>query len=176
MSKIYTKTGDKGKTSLLGGKRIFKDNKIVNAYGNLDELNSFIGLLVTKDENKDLIEIQKNIFLISSYIADVEKKYITEETVNKINVSYLEKRIDALSTELPELKNFILPGGSEKASLAHICRTITRRCERNLVTLQKKEVMSEKVIEYINRLSDYFFTLARYYNYKENIKETIWTQ
>ncbi|PIR43749.1 ATP:cob(I)alamin adenosyltransferase [candidate division WWE3 bacterium CG10_big_fil_rev_8_21_14_0_10_32_10] len=176
--KIYTKTGDKGTTSLLGGKRVKKSNIRVKAYGNIDELNSFVGLLDSRLHTNDKIRIylrdtQVNLLLVGSHLADEKGKFIKLKDIKKLEkeTSKLEREIDKMEKELPKLKNFILPGGCEQASLAHICRTITRRCERLLVSIEE---INPHVLKYINRLSDYFFVLARWFNYKEGVTDKIW--
>lgn len=178
--KIYTKTGDKGKTSLLGGYRVNKDNLRVEVYGNMDELNSFLGNFVSSCKDKRLArrveKIQSNLFLIGSYIADKDEKIIKLDLLKKLKneAEDLEKQIDKWELELPKLTNFILPGGTELATKAHIIRTLVRKTERRLVSLNKKEKINKNVLVYINRLSDYFFVLARYINFKAGEKEKIW--
>lgn len=177
--KIYTKGGDKGETSLIGGTRVSKSDLRIEAYGTLDELNSFIGLLRDKvndkEENLLLLKIQTCIFLLESYLA-VDKpetasglpKFDFEEIRN------LEKKIDFMENELSPLANFILPGGFELNSLSHICRTICRRAERIVIALNQKQDVDEFVLQYLNRLSDFFFVYARYLSFKNNAAEVIW--
>lgn len=174
--KIYTKTGDQGKTSLIGG-RVSKDHLRVEAYGTIDELNSFIGKAVTeldpgkfKDILGDLETIQHELFDCGGDLANVmkERKYKLQEA----SVEALEKRIDALSEELPPLKRFILPGGSPAAATLHIARTVTRRAERQVVKLMNEEEEVPGVIQkYLNRLSDYFFVAARAVNFRLNVND-----
>ncbi len=167
---VYTKTGDGGITSLYGGKRVSKANPQVEAYGQADELSSFIGLLIAKIKNTDhkkfLTEIQKDLYLIMSFLAGAEVKIDNlSERVKKI-----EKEIDLLEKKLPKLNRFILPQGTEIACLFHITRSVCRRTERTLVRyLEKEKVTSYKsqVTSYLNRLSDLLFLLARFYNIKE---------
>lgn len=167
--KLYTKTGDKGQTGLIGG-RTDKDSLRVESYGTIDELNSFIGLALAElsgqsgfeDLTAEMLAIQHELFDCGGDLAIVteRKDYkLTEESV-----SFLETRIDAYTAEAPELKKFILPGGSKGASLLHVARTITRRAERRVVTLMKSEEIHETVLRYLNRLSDYFFAAARVVN------------
>lgn len=172
--KLYTKTGDKGQTGLVGG-RTDKDSLRVESYGTIDELNSFIGLALAElsgqlgfeDLTAELLTIQHELFDCGGDLAIVteRKDYkLTEESV-----SFLETRIDAYTAEAPELKKFILPGGSRGASLLHIARTITRRAERRVVALMKSEEIHETVLRYLNRLSDYFFAAARIVNARSGI-------
>ncbi|KGR80193.1 cob(I)yrinic acid a,c-diamide adenosyltransferase [Ureibacillus manganicus] len=174
--KLYTKTGDKGKTGLLGG-RVSKDDLRVEAYGTIDELNSFIGKAVTELDQKvfkDLIEdleaIQHELFDCGGDLANVmkERKYKLQEA----SIEVLEKRIDVLSDEVPPLKRFILPGGSEASATLHIARTVCRRAERRVVTLMNStEDVPTIVQKYLNRLSDYFFAAARAVNHRLNVKD-----
>ena len=174
--KLYTKTGDKGKTSLMGG-RVSKDDLRVEAYGTIDELNSFIGKAVTeldpaifKDLLEDLETIQHELFDCGGDLANVmkERKY----TLQEVSIEVLEKRIDALSDEAPPLKRFILPGGTPAAATLHIARTVTRRAERQVVTLMNEvEDVPAIVQKYLNRLSDYFFAAARVVNFRSNVND-----
>lgn len=174
--KIYTKTGDKGQTSLVGG-RTDKDSLRVESYGTIDELNSFVGLALAElsgqsgfeDLTAELLNIQHELFDCGGDLAIVTERKgykLTEESV-----SFLEKRIDAYTAEAPELKKFILPGGSKGASLLHAARTITRRAERRVVSLMKSEQIHETVLRYLNRLSDYFFAAARVVNVRSGIND-----
>jgi len=178
--KIYTKKGDSGKTTLLGGITVSKDNIRVGAYGNIDELNSLIGNFVSNCADKKLIDsiekIQSNLFLIGSYLADKNEDYIRPVNLKKLEKETLtlEKQIDGWTKILPKLTNFILPGGTTLASKAHIIRTNVRKCERVISKINKTERTNKNVMAYINRLSDYFFVLARYLNFKEGIEEKIW--
>lgn len=174
--KLYTKTGDKGKTSIIGG-RVDKDHARVEAYGTIDELNSFIGKAITELEDEkfqsireELLEIQHQLFDAGGDLANVMKN-----RVYKLEESYitdLENKIDAYSAEAPELTKFILPGGSAAAATLHIARTITRRAERQTVTLQKEYGDVPSLVQrYLNRLSDYLFALARVVNYRQGISD-----
>ena len=174
MLKIYTKTGDKGETSLIGGQRVKKSDLIVEAYGTLDELNSFVGLLKDKYYRfKDILEkIQSNLFIIETIVASgegSEKRKLPE--IKEDEITFLEQQIDLMTNELPPLKNFILPSGHEVVSLCHICRTITRRAERAIL---RSENYTDISLKYINRLSDYFFTLSRFIAKDYGIKDVIW--
>lgn len=178
--KIYTKTGDSGKTSLFGGKRVYKDNDRIEAYGTVDELNSFVGLLrdSLKEEKfvKSLAAIQNKLFDIGSYLATPGQKATEITAVKEANISWLEDRIDEMESDLPQLANFILPGGHPFVSNAHICRTICRRAERRVVSLAQDTEINPFVIRYLNRLSDYFFVLARSIGRQYEVGEIKWTK
>ena len=166
MSKIYTKNGDDGTTSLLSGKRVPKFHIRVEAYGIIDELSSNIGFLRSLDIPdilyEELIEIQQILFDISGLLACDEGKHLKMLTqVKDKSIEFLEKFIDRMTKELPPLKEFILPGGQTEVAFAHICRTSCRKAERRIVELAEKEPIDKNIIIYINRLSDYFFTLSR---------------
>ena len=179
--KIYTKTGDKGKTSLLGGTKVPKSHIRIESYGTVDELNSFIGLLndhITNAHSKIMLkEIQDRLFTIGSSLAcDPEK-----ETAMKIpdlkedDIKLLEKKIDKMNESLPPMKSFILPGGHVAVSTAHICRCVCRRAERICVSMQENKLFVEPlVIKYLNRLSDYLFVLARFIAHQLHVEEIPW--
>ncbi len=164
--KIYTGFGDKGKTSLLNGV-VDKDSLVVEAYGTIDELNSFVGLINHYISSEDLFRIQKTLFLIGAELAGDKHSLSNEE------IFWLESKIDSI--ELPSLSNFILPGGSKISALFHIARTVCRRAERRAVTLNKTNKINANILVYLNRLSDYLFVLARYYNLKEGVDEKVWS-
>ncbi|MCL5432648.1 MAG: cob(I)yrinic acid a,c-diamide adenosyltransferase [Patescibacteria group bacterium] len=179
MLKIYTKKGDKGKTSLFGGKCVQKSNPRVEAYGTIDELNSVIGVAIAQAQNSkvksNLAAVQNDLFIISAELANTkykakDKKYLGKRTGD------LEKEIDKMVDELPELHNFIIPGGGEAGSFIHFCRAICRRAERRVVGLSKKEKINNEIIVYLNRLSDFLFISARFINKSENKKEVIWRE
>ena len=175
--KIYTRTGDDGTTSLYGGKRVEKHNLQVVAYGTIDELNSALGVLISflpksQDEICEFFQIvQNDLFTIGSFLSGNKK--IDLGSIGK-RVGEMEKLIDAFDKSLPVLKNFILPGGSVAASHAHITRSVCRRAERLLVILLDAEPVDHKVLQYINRLSDLFFQLARFINKQAQVEETKW--
>ena len=160
--RIYTRTGDQGKTSIIGG-RVDKDDIRVEAYGTVDEANSFVGKLVSElepekfaDLLEDLEKIQHELFDIGADLANVTKK--REPKLDGAAIEYLEKRIDELSGETPQLERFILPGGAPASATAHICRTVTRRAERQVVKLIKADPEAPQIcMQYLNRLSNYFF-------------------
>lgn len=164
--KIYTKGGDKGQTSLLGGTRVPKYHEKIEAYGTLDELNSFVGLIRDQDIDnhfKDvLLKIQNNLFLAESHLA--ADKPDSVEKLPRIamdDIEFLENEIDKMNEVLPPLRSFILPGGHTVVSYCHIARTVTRRAERLVIKLSEKYETDLLIIKYLNRLSDYFFVLAR---------------
>lgn len=177
--KIYTKTGDKGSTSLLSGKRVPKYNERINAYGTIDELNSHIGLLRSYDipeENKTfLIGIQNLLFTIGSNLADdSENNKFNLPKITNDHIEKIEKEIDVLDEELPSLSSFILPGGDLAVAQSHICRTVCRRAEREIVTLSESVQVDILIIQFLNRLSDYLFTLSRSLSHHFNIEQTPW--
>jgi cob(I)alamin adenosyltransferase len=174
--KIYTRTGDKGKTSVIGG-RIDKDDIRVESYGTVDEVNSYIGQAVTEldqsvfgDVLEDLEKIQHELFDCGGDLATVSDK--APKKLAPESIDYLEERIDKFIEEAPELEKFILPGGSKPAASIHIARTVTRRAERLVVSLIKADSsVSELPLQYLNRLSDYFFALARVINFRLGVKD-----
>jgi cob(I)alamin adenosyltransferase len=177
--KIYTKTGDKGETSLFGGAKVSKDNARIEAYGTIDELNAFLGLLCDHlpDDalQSQLRGIQNQLFNIGSNLAIDPTKKIELPCVSEEDIIQLEKAIDLWDTELEPLTNFILPGGHTTVSYAHVCRTVCRRAERRIVTLQTIANVNPLIIKYVNRLSDYFFTLSRYLAKKSSAAEILWS-
>lgn len=177
--KIYTKTGDKGYTSLIGGARVPKYHVRIEAYGTIDELNSYLGLIGCsglKEEDQSLVkEIQDRLFTIGSSLAsDPEKAKMKIPDLHFADIELLENEIDKISTYLPALKHFILPGGTALAAHCHIARCICRRAERNVVQVAENSYIDDKVTIYLNRLSDYLFILARKVNYDHNIQENSW--
>lgn len=166
-SGVYTKTGDKGKTSLVGGTRVSKTHIRLDAYGMVDELNSHIGWLVCAVKEKQTVDfllfLQHKLFVVGSYLA-TETEAISpkaESILSEADIAHLESEIDRLDATLPRLNRFILPGGSESAARTHICRTICRRAERNVYRVSEEFPVNERVLVFLNRLSDYFFVLAR---------------
>lgn len=165
--KIYTKTGDAGTTSLVGGVRISKSDIRLDAYGTIDELNSFLGLLRAEMNNDELqqfiLHIQHNMFVIGGYLAtDMTKSELSDSLqLNDREVVLIEKAIDEIEEKLPRLSNFVVPGENRISALCHVCRSITRRAERQIYALDKVAPVSVEVKKYINRLSDYLFVLAR---------------
>lgn len=174
--RIYTRTGDKGQTSIIGG-RVDKDDVRVEAYGTVDEANCFVGQAVTqldkaifKDILDDLEKIQHELFDCGGDLANVTTKRPLKLTNEAI--TYLESRIDELIAEAPELERFILPGGSPAAATLHIARTVTRRAERQIVKLMKQDsTVAELPLQFMNRLSDYFFAAARVVNFRLKVED-----
>jgi len=165
-TKIYTKTGDKGQTSLIGGTRLPKHHIRIEAYGTVDELNSFVGLVRDSISEKELfdllIEIQDRLFTIGSLLAaDPEKNKMQLPQLNESDVVLLEKAIDKMNETLPEMKSFVLPGGHPTVSHCHIARCVCRRAERAVLKLSENEKVEELIYKYLNRLSDYLFVLSR---------------
>lgn len=177
--KIYTKTGDKGQTSLFGGTKVYKDDVRINAYGTVDELNSYVGLLRDvnrRDERVKFFEsIQNDLFTIASILASESQKALSiVPEIDESSVTALEEEIDKMENALEPLKNFILPGGHEYVSYCHIARTVCRRCEREVISLSKITHVNEVIIIYLNRLSDYLFVLARKMAKELNVAEVSW--
>ena len=166
--KVYTRTGDAGTTSLVSGNRVSKDDVRVEAYGTVDELNSNIGVLLhsTKLDNQEVIALlrkaQNKLFNIGAYLA------------NDAADATLEQMMDKMSELLPPMRGFILPGGSRLSATADRCRTITRRAERRVVTLSRTATVNPLVLEYLNRLSDFFFVFARFNNINNQVEEIYW--
>ncbi|WP_028273968.1 cob(I)yrinic acid a,c-diamide adenosyltransferase [Atopococcus tabaci] len=176
--KLYTKRGDQGNTNLIGGRTVRKDDKRVAAYGTLDELNSLVGYIISQcsEEEKEivdeLVELQHYLFDCGTDLADIKGKLprkITDE-----QISWLEKRIDGYAEEAPTIESFILPGGDPVAALIQMARTVTRRAEREIVSLQNEQEINTAVFVFINRLSDYFFALARVINHRKGVTEPIY--
>jgi cob(I)alamin adenosyltransferase len=179
-SRIYTKVGDKGTTSLIGGTKVLKSDLRIEAYGTVDELNSYIGLcrdLLTDDHSKKILkEIQDRLFTIGSSLAcDPEKEpKMKIPDLKEDDVMLLEKEIDKMNEILPEMKHFILPGGQSTVSHVHIARCVCRRAERNCVRLQQESEGEALILKYLNRLSDYLFVLARYASHLLHAEEIAW--
>lgn len=178
---IYTKTGDKGSTALVGGTRVRKTHVRLAAYGTVDELNSHIGWLhreITEQTHRDFLRyLQHKLFTVGSYLAtETESKPPKKASIiTDADIRRVETQIDTLDHALPKLNRFVLPGGSEAASRAHICRTIARRAERIAYQVADEYPVSEEVLIFLNRLSDYFFVLARHESVK-NEEEIFWEQ
>ncbi len=178
--KIYTKTGDSGKTSLLSGERVPKYNNRIEAYGTTDELNSFIGLLrsynLKEEHKKVLIIIQNKLLNIGAQLATAKEVKFEVPNIFEKDISFLEKQIDTLEKSLSPLKNFIIPGGGIELSTCHVCRSICRRNERQIIKLAETDNVPTILIKYLNRLSDYLFVLSRQLTVDFNNKEIIWTK
>jgi cob(I)alamin adenosyltransferase len=179
--KIYTKTGDAGKTSLIGGTKVPKSHIRIDSYGTVDELNSYIGLVndyLTDDQSKaTLKEIQDRLFTVGSSLAcDPDKEPLMKiPDLKETDVQFLEHEIDRMNEALPEMKSFILPGGHHTISTAHIARCVCRRAERICVAMQQADMFIDPlVIKYLNRLSDYLFVLSRYIGHLLQVAEIPW--
>lgn len=180
--KIYTKTGDGGETSLFGGERVSKASVRIEAYGAVDELNSFIGLAITEAYNSSvkeiLLKIQNQLFIVGSDLATPKTGKTSKFKIQRVTPKFykdIEKAIDHYDAQLESLKNFILPGGSKCASLLHVCRTTARKAERRVVTLNNTVNLGGNIIIFLNRLSDLFFVLARYENKCSGHSDIKWT-
>lgn len=178
--KIYTKTGDKGETALLGGTRVPKNHIRIEAYGTVDELNSWIGNIkdcVDADFAAALYQIQNYLFTLGSHLATTPAKDVKMNipSLDAQEIIFLEKQIDAMDAALPDLTNFVLPGGDAAASKIHIARCVCRRAERISVALQSEEELDESIVKYLNRLSDYLFVLSRFVLQKNKGTEIIWS-
>ena len=178
--KIYTKTGDQGYTSLIGGERVPKYHLRIESYGSIDELNAYIGLIADGELQKEdvniLKKIQQQLFVLGSHLAVSDKQYLsTLPSISTDAIKLLELEIDTTEQTLSPLKNFILPGGHLSASYCQIARCVCRRAERLVVHLSSEEFVENNIIIYLNRLSDYLFILARKICHQNKITETIWS-
>ena len=175
--KIYTKTGDDGKTSLFDNSRVWKSHERIVAYGAVDELNSAVGIAISMDLDHQLkeilIRIQNELFIVGSDLANPDMSDTKIRTTENMILS-LENDIDAFESELSELTNFILPGGTLMSSILHLSRTIARRAETHVIALSQKEEINKIAIVYLNRLSDLLFVLARVLNKRKNIDDIVW--
>jgi cob(I)alamin adenosyltransferase len=180
--KIYTKTGDDGTTSLFDGSRVDKSHLRVTAYGEVDELIAYFGVVASsfekKSEVKDLvIKLQHHLFALGAKLANPkDKKQKEKANFDKEKIEFLENTIDYFDEKLPPLKNFILPGGSIRASHLHYARVVCRRAERAIIKLHHNEPVNSTILVYINRLSDLLFILARYVNFEEKIADIPWVE
>ncbi len=179
--KIYTKGGDKGETGLFGGDRVPKNSARIEAYGTIDELNSFIGLVITEvksGEIKDLLTIiQNQLFTVGSDLATPINDKTSKYDIPRVEESFFknaEDQIDKFDAQLKPLEHFILPGGTKSAAILNICRTVCRRAERRVVALKAAEKINENIIIFLNRLSDLFFVLSRFENMISGIPDVIW--
>ncbi len=171
---IYTRTGDTGATSLFGGKRVLKSEALVDVYGSVDELNTWVGLIAgqlkTPEVQHFLFDIQSDLFTIGGVLAGWDKTLIHLDD----RIAHMEAHIDLMEKALPPLTSFILPGGSALGAQTHIVRGICRRVERQTVALLQKQPVDPLIVKYLNRLSDLFFMLARFINKQENVQEVTW--
>jgi cob(I)alamin adenosyltransferase len=183
LNRIYTKRGDGGDTSLVGGQRAPKDALRIECYGTVDELNSFTGMACFAAEQKSelsalagiLLRVQHELFNLGSILATLpEDVHPKQPQITLADVEQLERDIDAMNADLPKLRSFVLPGGSEINSMLHVCRTVCRRAERLCVTLSREESAPEFAIQYLNRLSDAFFVWSRWANVQLGVTEILW--
>lgn len=177
--KIYTKTGDQGTTALFGGKRVSKSDLRIDTYGTVDELNSWVGVLRDQEVNgsrsQELVEIQDRLFTIGSILAvEPGNTKVKVPALSVEDVTFLEKKIDAMEERLEPMKVFVLPGGHPSVSFGHVTRTVCRRAERLVIALNQQEAVEPLVIQYLNRLSDYFFVLCRAMTLELKAPETPW--
>ena len=185
MTKIYTRTGDKGTTSLVGGVRISKTDPRLEAYGTTDELSSHLGLLAAmmandehplEEERQMLVRCQNNLFIIGSYLAIDQSQTPLYDFARLPDgeTTLLEERIDQLMATLPEKQGFVLPGGTASAAQCHVCRTVCRRAERRILELAQHAHVDDYIPQYVNRLSDYLFVLAKIINFNAGQSENLW--
>ena len=187
INKVYTKKGDLGKTTLVGGHLVYKDDLRINAYGTVDELQSIVGACIVyfnkikfnislkNDINKIFIRIQNELFNLGSSLGRLSDDVnVNTPKIIIDNIKKLENEIDYFNKDLPELKSFVLPGGSEINVWFHMARTVCRRAERKCITLSKKNKIDENIIPYLNRLSDHFFVFSRWISNKIGTKENLW--
>ncbi|HEY9399793.1 MAG TPA: cob(I)yrinic acid a,c-diamide adenosyltransferase [Nitrososphaeraceae archaeon] len=180
--KIYTRTGDKGDTGLIGGSRISKSDLRIIAYGEVDEANSHIGVIISNieknlifdDIKKILLDVQQDLFVLGAELANPNSLKDDKILVKKGMISTIEKYIDNFESELAPISYFILPGGTIEASLLHICRTVVRRAETSAVALAKEQKINQEILTYLNRLSDLFFVLSRVTNMRQKRNDTPW--
>lgn len=179
MNKVYTRTGDAGTTSLVGGKRVDKACQRLESYGTIDELNAQTGLLLTyvaePTDRECLIAIQNCLFVVGAQLAtEPESPHQPSCAISSDDVTALEKHIDLAAEGLPKWRGFTLPGGCRAAALAHVCRTVCRRAERRILSLSASEPVEPQLIAYVNRLSDYFYVLALRLNFLQGTEEILW--
>ena len=180
ITKVYTRGGDMGKTSLVGGQRVSKASERLEAYGTVDELSSHLGLLASLladgDDKAMITRIQNNLFNVCTNLAtDQEQTALSPSAyLPEGEIELVEQKIDEIMKLLPEKQGFVLPGGTQEAAQAHVCRTVCRRAERRIVALSEVAKISPEVLQYVNRLSDYLFVLAKKINFNANQSEIVW--
>jgi cob(I)alamin adenosyltransferase len=178
LGRIYTRTGDKGETGLVSGARISKDSPRVRAYGDIDELNSVLGLVRASSKDQEiglaLEGLQRDLFTVGADLASAREESHGVPRITEEMIFALEKTIDKFQAKLPPLKAFILPGGGDTGALFHFARSVARRAERSIVALSKTEKVNENLIPYINRLSDLLFVMGRFANRQEGRSEVEW--
>jgi len=176
--KIYTRTGDKGQTSLIGGTRVSKTHVRIEAYGTVDELNAWLGMLRDQEachKHADAIKnIQEKLFTIGSNLALEEKGKFDIPEIEESHIEFLESMIDTLEVGLPEMRNFVLPGGHTSVSTCHVARTVCRRAERQVIRLEMETEIDQLIVKYLNRLSDLLFIFSRRIAFDEGAEETPW--
>lgn len=182
-SRLYTGTGDKGTTSLVGGQRVGKDSVRLEAYGTLDEFSSHLGIVEALEANDDALRtllrnIQNRLFNIGAYLATEPAPGEKPEPfgLSQDHCREIEEAIDALDAAVPKIKSFVLPGGCMASAQAHVARTVCRRAERRIVALARESWVSPLVLTYFNRLSDFLFILSRWYNFRAGVQEIVWTK
>ena len=180
-ARVYTRTGDKGTTSLVGGVRIAKSSLRLDAYGTVDELSSHLGLLVAMigegdDDALVLQRIQNTLFCVGTHLAtdQSQTQLYPSARLPEGEVELMEQQIDAINNILPEAQGFILPGGCKPAAQAHVCRTVCRRAERCIIALSETAIVGSEILQYMNRLSDYLFVLAKKINFNSGRNEILW--
>lgn len=180
ITKVYTRTGDQGTTSLVGGVRVSKASLRLDAYGTVDELSSHIGLLIamlgSDEQTKLLKRIQNTLFNVGTHLATDAKQteLLSSARLPQGEVAYMEHQIDDINSSLNSSQGFILPGGSQEAAQAHVCRTVCRRAERCIIALAETAEIGDEILQYMNRLSDYLFVLAKKINFNKHIGENLW--
>ena len=180
ITKVYTRTGDKGTTSLVGGVRISKSSLRLEAYGTIDELSSHLGLLVAMlgegDDQNVLLRIQNTLFCVGTHLATDQSRteLYPSARLPEGETEFMEQQIDTINALLPEPQGFILPGGCQAAAQAHVCRTVCRRAERCIIALSETAAVGADIMRYVNRLSDYLFVLAKKINFNSGVGEILW--
>lgn len=180
ITRVYTRTGDKGMTSLVGGVRIKKNDDRLEAYGTVDELSSQLGVLVSMlpdgEDRNNVIRVQRNLFNVCTHLATDQSQTPLYPSAHLPagEVEFIEAEIDRIMNMLPERQGFILPGGSREAAQAHVARTVCRRAERRIISLVESAEVGQEIIQYVNRLSDYLFVLAKKINFNKGTSEIVW--
>ena len=180
ITKVYTRQGDRGKTSLVGGQRVSKASERLEAYGTVDELSSHLGLLASflpdGDDKTMIIRVQSCLFNVCTNLATDQEQtaLLPSAHLPEGEIELLEEQVDKIMNLLPEKQGFILPGGTREAAQAHVCRTVCRRAERRIVALSELSQISPEILQYVNRLSDYLFVLAKKINFNANRSEIVW--
>jgi cob(I)alamin adenosyltransferase len=180
ITKVYTRQGDRGKTSLVGGQRVSKASERLEAYGTVDELSSHLGLLASflpdGDDKTMIIRVQSCLFNVCTNLATDQEQTVLSPSAHlpEGEIELLEEQVDKIMNLLPEKQGFILPGGTREAAQAHVCRTVCRRAERRIVALSELSQISPEILQYVNRLSDYLFVLAKKINFNAHHSEIIW--